>query len=209
MTDNKGFTIIELLVATTVFAVVLLAITYGLLQIGRTYYKGITTSKTQQTARNIMDDISRNIQFSSAPPNISAATTSGGVGRVCIGDIRYTYILDRQLVDSSPNSDQSLHVLVKDSSPGCTSNRNLSSAVTGTDQELMDPSMRLSKLSVQSVGSTNNLWKIDITVLSGERDLLQDSSSPADGIMDKCADVRNGTQFCAGATLSTVVQQRL
>lgn len=208
MNEQKGFTIIELLIATTVFATVLLAITYGLLQIGRTYYKGITSTKTQQAARNIMDDISRTIQFSKGTINTANMTTiSGGIGRFCIGDRRYTYQLDRQLVDTNPTSDQATHILVADKNSGCTANRNMATAVTGTDRELMEPLMRLGKLNVQPVNAANSLWKIDVTVISGERDLLRDSDG--DGIMDGCANVLSGTQFCAVSALSTIVQQRL
>ncbi len=212
--SKSGFTIIELLIASLVFSTILLVVTYSLLQIGRIYYKGITGSKTQQVARNIMDDISHTIQFSSATPSspdiTNLPTVAGATGRFCVGDIRYTFILDRQLVDSSPNTDQSVHVLVRDNSPGCTANRNLGNAVTGSDQELMDTRMRVSKLTIQSVNANTHLWRITLTVISGDggaTGVLRDSNS--DGLYDSCQNVNAGSQFCAVSTLSTVVQQRL
>src|SRR3990172_9120101 len=67
-TDSRkgvgGFTIVELMIATTIFSVILLIVTFGMLQIGRTYYKGITLTKTQNAARSIIDTISQDIQFS-------------------------------------------------------------------------------------------------------------------------------------------------
>ncbi len=101
MTDKqKGFTIIELLLATAVFSLVLVGATSALIQIGRMYYKGLTTSNTQETARRIMEDVSRNIQFSGATPT---DTPGGGLAvnyngtdialiSFCIGSLRYSYI---------------------------------------------------------------------------------------------------------------------
>ncbi len=54
-----GFTIIELLIATTIFSVVLLLAASGLLYIGRLYYKGLTSSATQEAARNIMQELTQ------------------------------------------------------------------------------------------------------------------------------------------------------
>lgn len=63
-TNNKGFTIIELLIATVIFSVVLLVITGAIVQFGRVYYKGIVQSRTQERTRAITDSVSKNLQFS-------------------------------------------------------------------------------------------------------------------------------------------------
>jgi prepilin-type N-terminal cleavage/methylation domain-containing protein len=63
-TNSKGFTIIELLIATVIFSVILLVITGAIVQFGRIYYKGVVQSRTQERTRAITDSVVRNIQFS-------------------------------------------------------------------------------------------------------------------------------------------------
>ena len=62
-TKNSGFTIIELMIATSVFAVVLVVAASGILAIGMLYYKGVTSSRTQEAARSISNTIANTIQF--------------------------------------------------------------------------------------------------------------------------------------------------
>lgn len=110
---SHGFTIIELLFSTVTFSVVLLVCLAGVIQIGRMYYKGLTTSQTQQTARSLIDELSQSIQLSGdnieSPRNLTGGVAPSGptiggqsdartnaVGFFCIGSTRYTYVIDRQ-----------------------------------------------------------------------------------------------------------------
>ena len=61
--EQNGFTIIELLIATTVFSLILLISVAGILQISRMYYRGVTQSRTQETARSIIDEVGEAIRF--------------------------------------------------------------------------------------------------------------------------------------------------
>ena len=60
--DQSGFTLLELMIATTIFSVILLLCTVGLIQIGKTYYKGSAIVRTQNVARDITDNITQAIQ---------------------------------------------------------------------------------------------------------------------------------------------------
>jgi len=207
--SQKGFTIIELMIATLVFSVILLLVTYGLIQIGRTYIKGLNESKTQQTARSIMDTISQDIQFNGGKIKIPAAFT--GTFAVCIGDNRYSAMIDGQLVDGVPDTvkHQTNHTLVVDRPVGGECNatpltyRNLNAAIPPDDpykpRELMAPNMRLAKFNITPAGAL--LWNIKVRVVYGDDDLL----NPA---RDACAG-GPGSQFCAVAELSTTVQKRV
>lgn len=119
--QSKGFTIVELMFSTAIFAGVLLLCLSALVQIGRMYYKGVTTTQTQQAARGIIDGIAQSIQFSSATvktptalDGISAAPSgpsvtvggdvvTGAVGYFCVGATRYTFAMDR-MQDNSNNT---------------------------------------------------------------------------------------------------------
>ena len=106
---KQGFTIVELMIATSVFAVVLLLCTYGLLEIGRTYYKGATILRTQETARILIDDVTEAIQF-----NGGEVVSNTASGWHCVGTKRYSFVLNRQLNDTN-------HALVTDIPPASCS----------------------------------------------------------------------------------------
>src|SRR6266702_6725818 len=117
---QAGFTVIELLIATAIFSLVLLLITVGIMQITRVYYKGITETNTQNTARAIVDDIAQAIQFG-GPANIqkTVGTTPGTSYAFCIGNQLYSYILGYQVVDAKSAGAQAYHGLVVSSAAGC------------------------------------------------------------------------------------------
>jgi hypothetical protein len=200
---------------------VLLLITIGILQVARVYYKGITETNTQNAARNIIDTISQSIQFSGG--NVTTApgsVTPGTPFAFCIGNTLYSYTLGYQVDDSpSPAKYQTYHALVQSSVSGaaCSSStaaQNVRlSAVTG--KELLGPHMRLANLMIRPIAGTA-AYDIRVRVVYGDDDLLFSPANPAApgntaAILPdaKCKGVRAGTQFCAFADLSTVVQKRV
>lgn len=206
---SDGFTIIELTIATTVFSMVLLLLSYGLIQIGRSYNKGVTTARTQEAARSIVDEITRSIQFSGGTIAVTPSNASDGTPFVlCIDEQRYSVVLDRQVKDSPQGSSQVRDALVVDTYPGCNAsspvlplnNVNFSISSVPGARELLPVNMRLATLSLTNNGS--DLYYLTVRVVAGEDDIL-------DAAHDNCANVRTGTQFCAVSELSTVVQKRL
>lgn len=225
-TDSQaGFTIVELMIATIVFSIVLMLVTIGLLQISRTYYKGITTAKTQQVTRSIMDQISQSIQFSASGANSvtfpSATPAPSTPTAFCINNTRYTYQLDKQLSDT-PDSTQTKHVLVADTYAGCPgstspipdlNNSALNLATLNSAQELMGANMRLAQLTICLPGTVtqacpnppaanSSLYQVTVTVVAGHNDILAADHQ-------HCSSSLTVTQFCAVSTLSTMVQKRL
>src|SRR5690348_674157 len=86
--NNEGFTLIELLIATTVLSVMLVLISTVSLQIGKSFYKGVTSSRNQNTVREVSGQITRNIQYSAVTPQQYGTPTSGVL---CVGSTRYMY----------------------------------------------------------------------------------------------------------------------
>lgn len=205
-----GFTIIELLVATMVFSVILLLVTTGVLQIGKTFYKGALQSRTQRTARNIIDEIGRGIQFSgeevvpTTPVNGAASPypRSGGNYAFCINGIGYSFILDRQLDPAPPTGDKVQEVLISFVEPCSGFDPTLSGVTSKSGRELLGVGMRLTELSI--VDNRDKTFTITVGVASGERDLF----NPAAGIATGCKSGA-GQQFCAVSRLSTTVQKRI
>jgi prepilin-type N-terminal cleavage/methylation domain-containing protein len=118
---NKGFTIVELMIALAILSVILVVASVVLINIENLYSKGVNAANLQNAARNIVDDVSANLQFSGQSPincNLNgqqppagsatfADSTTCGVGAAmgddhgpfvyCVGNTRYTYVLGQEL----------------------------------------------------------------------------------------------------------------
>ncbi len=194
---SSGFTIIELLIATLIFSVILLIVTIGIVQVSRVYYKGVTEANTQNTARSITDTISQAIQFNGG--TITAPTGSSPV-YFCINTQQFVYYLGKQLVDTMPTGNQTNKALVQRTIAGCAAPMP---AFTG--RELLSPHMRLSDLNVQQLSGSNTLYKVHVRVVYGDDDLLNNPTAAT----ASCKNQKSGTQFCAVSDLTTTVQKRV
>lgn len=91
---HHGFTIIELMLAMSFVAMLLLAIAMTTIQIGNIYNKGITLKQVNQAGRSLSDELQRTLAASSAIDVSDTATSryqkQPGGGRLCMG--RYTYV---------------------------------------------------------------------------------------------------------------------
>jgi prepilin-type N-terminal cleavage/methylation domain-containing protein len=202
--STRGFTIVELMIATSVFAVVLLLCTYGLLEIGRAYYKGVTIARTQETARSITDSVVQALQFN------GGEVVVGQPGWHCIGTKRYSYAIDRQLTDTN-------HALVTDiPSSSCSSGTGalgLTGALPAGSQELLAVRTRLARFDITPITAGDGTYRVTVRVVSGEDDLLEDRNG--DGTITTadnpiaCRLERAGSKYCAVSELTTVVQKRV
>lgn len=184
--NQKGFTIVELMIASAVFAMVLLLITVGIIQVGKLFYKGTTSADTQEVARSIMADITSVIQFGGSDSNL--VMTGGGAKGFCFGNKLYSYVTDTQLTSDN-------HVL---SQKDITTNCADATVAVNDGKELMSIGMRLGKLEVSSLSS--GLYEVSIVVINGDDDLIDDDNI-------SCKNER-GSQFCSVSELTTTVQRR-
>ncbi len=197
----------ELLIATMVFSVVLLVVTGGILQIARVYYKGVTESNTQNTARSIMDTVSQAIQFSGGTVTTTpSGPVPGNAYAFCVGNQQFSYTLGWQAEEGPDTAKhQSYHTLVQNNIASCTSStaaQNVrNQAISGRD--LVGPHMRLSNLTVTNVAE--NQYKIEVRVVYGDDDLLNGPTTST----ASCKGIQAGTQFCSVSELSTVVVKRV
>lgn len=101
-----GFTIVELLIASAVFSTVLLVALTGFLQIGRIFYKGVSSTQTQDVTRQVVNDISSNIKIASSTGAVNTLNLNpgtGGYGWICVGTYRYTYGFYKNSSAAAPN----------------------------------------------------------------------------------------------------------
>ncbi len=222
-TKNKsgGFTIIELMIAISIFALVLMALSAVMIQIGRAYYRSVYTSRTQDAMRNISDNITRSIQFSGNPvikgssPNFDA---------VCIGSTRYTYALNSEVGAGG-------QALWRDRvfASGSCDPLDLSSIPTGNEgSELLSENMRLLAFSVEEVPGSTREYVVRIDVGYGDDDQMEGADEDGDTIEDlgdavadlnddstsnivrfRCKPSTINFQFCAVSSLESTVTRRL
>lgn len=118
---NKGFTIIELMIALSVLSTLLIMSTVILMQIGSLYTKGVNQANLQNSGRNVVADITAALQFSGNAPvsctdgtyscdagQLTGKFSSSGsgivIGAFCVGTVRYSYVLNsEQGTDSVAN----------------------------------------------------------------------------------------------------------
>lgn len=209
-TSSRGFTILELMVATSVFAVILLVLAAGVISFSRSYFTSVTRSHTQEAARQIMDDLVQGIEFAG---KVTFYDTPGAfaVKGVCVDNTLYTFRIGSQVV-AGPTYPANSHKygLVKTiRNADCNtlvpplSTPSDSATLTANQSDLLGQHMRLSQLSVVQIAPYT--YDVHVRVLYGDNDQFTTTTNWA------AAECKNqqGSQFCAVSDLTTTVQQRL
>lgn len=217
---QEGFTIVELMIATLVFSMVLLVCSMAIVHIGRVYYKGMVMNRTQDISRKVVDDIVRSIQFghSSQPIYGTAQVYSGvEVKSVCVNRVRFSYTTSRSLGDG-PN--QSRHVLWRDvdDNGNCTP-QDLTQAVPSSATvgiEMLGSNMRVSKDIVVTAPTNpgSDVWNVSVVIAYGDDNDFEPASPASPGVdaveaFTICKGAESGGQFCAVSPYHTNVEKRL
>jgi prepilin-type N-terminal cleavage/methylation domain-containing protein len=184
--NSRGFTIIELLISTVAFSVLLLIVTGAIIQFSKIYYKGVITSKTQEIARTITEDMAHSAQFMG----------NGPVGHdgdcYTFGSQRYNYIIGRVKTPDEP------FVFKVDSGTTCSGAANPGAV------ELMGDNMQL--LFIDATESADGkAVTITATVAYGSDVII----NPSDRTKSTCPAISLGGQFCTVNTVKTTVTKRI
>lgn len=198
--NQDGFTLLELLIATTVFSVILLLCTYGMVQVGNTFYKGSTLVRTQNANRKAMDTISQALQYggNDVRTNLGGGTgtivdAATGSGVFCTGNLRFRF------VKNEPVRTGQIALVVDNEGAACSSYNN---ANTNDDKELLGDNMRITRLEiVESSGS----YRIHLAIGYGDKSVSEDVIDPATGL---CR-ANTSSQFCATSEFNTTVIRRV
>lgn len=191
--NKTGFTIIELLIATAVFSIVLLVFVSAFLRISELFYKGVNLANTQETARNMIQNISNDIQFYRLPPQNYPT-----LGYFCVGNNRYTYKLGTQY---SPGSSTDIGVFKETLAtclPPSAQAPNLSKG-----EELLDPGMQVNALNLTCALGQCNVSTHVVFYGSDPTVLAPNAQDPA----AQCSGPDNSTQYCATADYSSTILQ--
>lgn len=183
---QKGFTLVELIVAMAFFSFMLLLVSVGYLQINKIYQSGVASRRTQQAARAVHDDIAREVRAASS---INVVSTD----RLCVEG--------HQTIDYVRNTDNSLD---KRSYHGSCA----SPPAVFTETTLIGKDGNLSGNVVirefKAEGIVNDLDEIvsaivTLQVTTGAEDFF--TGAP-------CDPTKTGTQFCATTKLTNTISLR-
>ncbi len=217
---QRGFTIVELLVALTVFSLVLLLCLVALIQIGRMFYKGISLSRTQEVARSIATDINNDLVLSKGIVEVGTDAGSN-LSWYCISGHRYTYELGKKLgTDAAAGVRRDSLVNNSACSPIVSGAAELDTNVySDQTKEYLSDGMRVNMFDIQNCAS--GLCTVQVRVLFGEDDLFMSDTTPLPSNPTatdyalvssqpdaRCTGTLSSSQFCATADVSTSVYKR-
>lgn len=203
---QDGFTVVELMIATMVFSLILTIITTGVISFTLRYYKGVNSSTTQTTARSVLDTIGQAIQFGTS----TVRPTNLIDNYFCAGG--YSFTFDKGTLYSGTGNG-GIYMAPMGSVCG---------PQTSGGKQLLGKNMRVTALSVDPIpgGGTGSLYKITLGIAYGDDDLLCAPTAPSGA----CSGTSNltsfwrsdiqcrgstGSQFCATSKLTTIVEQRI
>ncbi len=191
--NSQGFTIIELLIATVVFSVVLLIASTAIIGLSRQFYKGLNKSKTQEVARSISEEIAKNIQYSKVAP-MTLPGGPAGTTTWCIANTRYAFMPGVQLGNGTDA------VLLR--SEGCTTTDSPWDR-DANETELIGEGMRLSAFEITS-DAQQKVYVIRIKVASGTDDLFDNPTNANAACRNQ-----TGQQFCAVSDFTMTVVRNM
>ena len=233
--DSSGFTIIELMIAITILSILLLLSSMVLVNVGNLFSKGINMSNVQNDSRNIIQQVSSDIQFSGSALNNGGSTNAIAYRYVdygnpvtvyayCFGDIRYSFV-DASSWTSVPGDfapSNWPHELWRDkmtgqnscsplnigqSSPTCAGNTSCLSSQGGS--ELTGSNMHLATFNIVEYNS--QLYGIFVGLAFGKSYMFVSSRSSTPSVINgnyQC-NTAQLQQYCATSYLYTLADERL
>jgi len=210
-----GFTIVELMIATMVFSVIMLIVATVVIAFSRSYYGATNAAHTQETTRTTIDAVSQSIQFGSQPfsPGISSADTS--LNYFCAGGYLFAFNQGVRYDGAAPtNTNAGLYMLP------VTSACAVPATLTG-GRQLLGKDMRVMRLTVSPVAGDTQRYQVSATLAYGnDNDLfckVGDACPPSAPLTNEqlvaagpnlACITGTGAEYCAVSSLTTVVQKR-
>lgn len=194
--NQAGFTIVELMIATMVFSVILVVITVGVMYFTRSYYKGVYASMTQNSARDIVDTVTQAVQFGTGEPTQYSYGSSPN-NYFCAGGYVFVFRLGEQYL---ANSDTKTGMYMQPvPSTGC---EEPAAGDTTGRRQLLGDRMRVSYIEFKKNGG---LYTLDVKVAYGDTDLLSDDHGLGSDLQCKLG---SGSEYCAVARYTASVSER-
>jgi len=221
--NNGGFTIIELMIAISILAILLLVSSVVMISIGSIYSKGIDMANVQNDSRNIIQDLTSTIQFSGQPMESGSYTYPGGntFYATCFGSTRYSYVIGFQSTqhilwkDTMNGTGFCVPLNLAQTTPKCPPAISMSgcmNSISGSGSEMVGPNMHLATFSIQQpINLNRQLYSITIGLAYGLEDMFETNSSgtPIRSNNNYVCGDQAGQDYCATSTLTALADERL
>lgn len=198
---RRGFTIVELMIAITVFSIVATLVMAGVIYVARQYQQVTNRIAIEEASRSFHQQVLQSLQYTSVP--VADAAASGGYKGKCIGGQMYVYgeIEDYSGATESESMNkydaQKTGLYIVDTpSGGC----DISTVGPIQDlQNLLPEGAKVVGLSIDSVTGV-----IKTTFVKSVPDLLDFSSLPT----LKCK-MEVGKEWCAVVSFESMAKRRI
>ena len=206
----SGFTIIELLIATLVFSIVLVIVMATFIQISRIFYKGVNMSNTQDDTRTALTDIANDIQFATANVQTFTINTSTASSYFCVGNHRYAVYTGQQVGSSAGLAG----IYREDETPGSCPSLGTAAVDTSKADQLLGSGMQVNYLHMDCNGTICHLNTHVIFYGGTPGGLFASASNPGSQTPWEepdadCTGALTSSQFCATADFKRTVLQRI
>lgn len=215
--NTKGFTIVELLIATSIFTLVLVFTIIAIFDFSHRYYKSVNSSVTQESARTVLGDVTQAIEFSGSQV-LAAPVPVGNINAWCVGTVQFNYRL------FSPESSTNDTLWESPDTNAGTCSPELPN--TPGSSELLGANLQVIRFIITPL-TQPNLYNVDLIIgySPNSPSLICDTAKHANcptsdsntglGIADtddsdssfKCV-INEGTQFCGVFNLNSDIQVR-
>ncbi len=186
----QGFTIIELMIATAVFSVILLLCATALITVGKMYRRGITSSAAQEVARQIMSQVQNDIQYSSG--RFHALSNITDYEGFCVGNNRY-------VMHKATPVNNGYDRLTVENITNCSN--SILSAPSASAKDLLSTNMRLLEPIAKADPVDSSSVLLVVNVAFGDSDLFSSVGRNCNG--------GPGSQFCATSRLVSNASKRI
>jgi prepilin-type N-terminal cleavage/methylation domain-containing protein len=230
--NQKGFTIVELMIALAVLSLILIMSTVIMIQIGSLFNKGVTSSNLQNSTQAVVADVTSAIQFSGSPvtQNSNNYSYNNNLGQTvvvkayCIGTTRYSYVLNHELGTDSSNNAITPYILWRDTltsvnaDPACTpanmnpsqgqnpstADENNGIVVQGSGYEMMPNHTQLTAFAITpDTNLGSDIYNIAISTAYGAADQFDSSGHCIFSLQS------SSTAFCSTFSVNSTAEGRI
>ncbi len=189
--NQKGFTIIELMIASMVFSVLIIMVSAVTLGVAKQYQKATYTAQLNDASRNVHQTISQTIGYGGD----YSETSVDGYKVYCAGTTRLFY---------KPSTDTAINngLYRQENTTDCGDTINIALA-----ENLLPKNGFITEFSVNKIGA-NNAYNIKTTFKVGTVDMFETTPNIVK-INNKCLPTLKGGDFCTEVTYTNVVVAKL
>lgn len=193
--SKKGFTIVELMIAISIFATAMTLVLAGVILVSRQYQHASNKVALEDVSRSIHQQISQSLRFSSV---VNGPNLLGGKMVFCVGKDKYVYG-QTPIINSASFTAQTEGLYMGDNTDNCGSN-----AFPTGSRNLLPDEAKVAYFNFDS--STDTLTTIFIKAPSDGGDLVKVVSNPVEA---GCDGTKFGREYCASTKFISTATGRI